>query len=101
MTRTLYINRGKDYVDLYLEGEEGKHYFRIRNHEDIPTWYVVEEHLAVCPNEDRVIHVDSNPYRELNVDDLRGLVEKLTKEPQPTLAKLTGLRIRIEKVVVR
>jgi hypothetical protein len=94
--RILYVNLGKDYVDLYLEGMEGKHYFRVRNHEDLPTWYVVEEHLA-----DWVINADSNPYKTLGVDDLRGLVEKLSRELQPTLARLTGVRIRIEKVVVR
>ena len=96
MTETLYIDLGDGYADLYLEGMEGKHYFRIRNHVDWPDWYVVEERLG-----DRTIHVDSNPYGIFGVDDLRGLVEKLVREPQPTLAKLTGIWVRIERVVVR
>ena len=94
--RTLYISLGNGFADLYLEGMEGKHYFRVRDHEDDPTWYVVEERLA-----DRVIDVDSNPYRVFGVNDLHGLIKKLANEPQPTLAKLTGIWLRIERVVVR
>jgi len=94
--RTLYIRLGDGYAELYLEGMEGKHYFRVRNHEDDPTWYVVEEMLG-----DRTIHADSNPYRVLGVNDLHGLIERLTKEPQPTLAKLTGIWLRIERVVTK
>ena len=94
--RTLYISLGNGYADLYLEGMEGIHYFRIRNHEDDPTWYVVEERLG-----GRTIHADSNPYGVFGVNDLHGLVEKLIKEPQPTLAKLTDIWLRIERVVVR
>jgi len=96
MPETLYINLGDGYADLYLEGMEGVHYFRVRNHEDDPTWHVVEERLG-----NRTIHADSNPYRVFGVSNLRELVEKLVKEPQPTLAKLTGIWLRIERVVVR
>jgi hypothetical protein len=96
VAETLHIDLGDGYAYLYLEGMEGKHYFRIRNDELLPDWYVIEEYLF-----DHVIHVDNNPYGVFGVDDLRGLVEKLTREPQPTLAKLTGIWVRIERVVVR
>ncbi len=61
MPETLYINLDDGFADLYLEGMEGIHYFRV----------------------------------------LRELVEKLVKEPQPTLAKLTGIWLRIERVVTK
>ena len=32
--KILYIDHGKDYADLYLEGEGGKHYFRVRDHDE-------------------------------------------------------------------
>jgi len=99
--RTLFIVRGKDYADLYLEGEWGEHYFRVRDHDEYPGWYVVEEHRINREGRDLVVRICSGPYRELYVKDLRDLVITLIIEPQPVFADLTGIKTRIRRVEER
>jgi len=98
--RTLYIVRGKDYADLYLEGEGGKHYFRVRDHPEHSGWYVVEEHRIIYGS-DQVVRICSGLYWELGVEDFRDLIRTLITEPQPVFADLTGIKTRIRKVKER
>jgi len=99
--KILYIVRGKDYADLYLEGEKGKHYFRVRDHDEYSGWYVVEEHRIDRDGRDRVVRICSGPYRELDVDGFRDLITTLITKPQPILTDLTCIKIRIRKVEER
>ena len=99
--KILYIVCGKDYADLYLEGEKGKHYFRVRDHDEYSGWYVVEEHRINRDGRDRVVRICSGPYREFDVDDFRDLITTLIIKPQPILADLTGQKTRIRKVEER
>jgi len=98
--RTLYIVRGKDYADLYLEGEGGKHYFRVRDHDENSGWFVVEEHRIIYGS-DRVVRICSGLYREIGVEDFRGLIWTLITEPQSIFADLTGIKTRIRRVEER
>jgi len=99
--RTLFIVRGKDYADLYLEGEGGKHYFRVRDHDEHSGWYVVEEHRISQDGRDRVVRICSGLYWELGVEDFRGLIWTLITEPQSIFADLTGIKTRIRRVEER
>jgi len=98
--RTLFIVRGKDYADLYLEGEGGKHYFRVRDHDEHSGWYVVEEHRIIYGS-DRVVRICSGSYWEIGVEDFRDLIRTLITEPQSVFAELTGVKTRIRKVEER
>ena len=99
--RTLYIVHRKDYADLFLEGEEGEHYFRVHDHDEHSSWYVVEEHRISQDGKDRVVRICSGLYRELGVKDFRDLVRTLIIEPQPVFADLTGIKTRIRRVEER
>ena len=99
--RTLYIVRGKDYADLYLEGEEGEHYFRVRDHDEHSGWYVVEEHRISQDGRDWVVRICSGLYWELDVEDFRDLITTLKIKPQPVFAELTSIKTRIRKVEER
>ncbi|MCQ4335542.1 MAG: hypothetical protein RXN50_02400 [Sulfolobaceae archaeon] len=98
--RTLYIVRGKDYADLYLEGEEREHYFRVRDHPEHSGWFVVEEHRIIYGS-DRVVRICSGLYREIGVEDFRDLIWTLITEPQSIFADLTGIKTRIRRVEER
>jgi len=99
--RTLYVVRGKDYADLYLEGEEREHYFRVRDHPEHSGWFVVEEHRISQDGSDQVVRICSSSYWEIGVEDFRGLIWTLITEPQSVFADLTGIKTRIRKVETR
>ena len=99
--RTLFIVRGKDYADLYLEGEGGKHCFRVHDHDEHSGWFVVEEHRISQDGSDQVVRICSGSYREIGVEDFRGLIWTLITEPQSVFADLTGIKTRIRKVEER
>ena len=103
MGKTIYINLGNDCADIYIVGEgrsKRYRYFRLRDHEEVSGWYVVEEHYY-NDGEDRIIRVCSGPYRELDVSNMRDLLSSMIINPKGILTDLLGLKLRIKKVVVR
>jgi hypothetical protein len=92
--QTLVVLEGKWYFEFFFD-EEGRYSWRVRDHPEAPGWFLVEE-----KEDGWVVGEFYDAYENAGVEDLKGLLESLIREPEETLEGLFGEKFEIEEVKV-
>jgi hypothetical protein len=92
---TLVVLEGKWYFEFFFDVKDDNRSWRVRDHPDYPEFFLVEE-----KEDGWVVREFYDAYENASVEDLRGLLESLIKEPEETLEGLFGEKFQIKEVKV-
>ena len=92
--KTLVVLEGKWYFEFFFDDEEPKQW-RVRDHPEASGWFLVEEF-----EEGWFVDEFYDSYENFGVEDLKGLLKRLVKEPERTLEGLFGEKFQIKEVQV-